>query len=71
MRPVDEALELAFAALRDVSTPLGMNQRIMDRLSYWRSIRCRPPGGAQVRKVRLFPREVASRGLNDNDGEDH
>jgi hypothetical protein len=51
MRTVEETLEIVFAAMRDVSAPLGMNQRIMDRLSYWRSLRCRPPVGHQIRKV--------------------
>jgi hypothetical protein len=51
MRTVDEALEIVLAALRDVAAPLGMNQRIADRCSYWRNMRCRPPGVGQTRKV--------------------
>jgi len=51
MRTVEEALEIVFAALRDVSAPLGMNQRVMDKLSFWRSMRCRPPSGDRIRMV--------------------
>jgi hypothetical protein len=51
MRTVDEALEIVFAALRDVSAPLGMNQRIMDRLSFRQSTRCRPPDGDRIQMV--------------------
>jgi hypothetical protein len=57
MRTVEEALEIVFAALRDVSPHFGMNQRIVDRLSDWRSARCRPPGSNKIRKIGpIFPR---------------
>jgi hypothetical protein len=50
MRTVEQTMEIVFATLRDASPPLGMNQRIMKRVSDWRSMRCRPPGGDQIRK---------------------
>jgi hypothetical protein len=71
MRTVDEALEIVFAALRDVPAPLGMNRRILDRCSYWRSIRCRPPNAKHIQKVEPISPRVLKRGLNDNDGADH
>jgi len=55
---VDEALEMVFAALRAVSAPVGMNQRILERCSSWRSIRCRPPSADQIRKVEPISRRV-------------
>ena len=71
MRTVDEALEIVFAALRDVSAPLGMNRRISDRCSYWRNIRCRPPSADQTRKVAPISPRVRKPGPNSNDGADH
>jgi len=58
MRTVDEALETVFAALRVVSAPAGMNQRILERCASWSSIRCRPPSADQIRKVKPISRRA-------------